>query len=60
MTKDVVAISAGMLAVGLVVWSFRDQPQSARPATTEAIRALADDPALKLISEKNSYMRTER
>jgi hypothetical protein len=24
------------------------------------VRALADDPALKLVSEKSSYMRTER
>jgi hypothetical protein len=49
-----------MLAVSLVVWSFWDHPQSAKPATTEVTRALADHPALKLVSEKSSYMRTER
>jgi hypothetical protein len=60
MTKDFVAISAGMLAVGLVVWGLWDHPESAKPATTEVIRAVADDPALKLVSEQSSYMRTER
>jgi hypothetical protein len=60
MTKDVFAICAGMLAVGLGVWSFWGNPQNAKPAKTEVVRTLADDPALKLVSEKSSYMRSER
>jgi hypothetical protein len=30
------------------------------PETTETVRVLADDPALKLASERSPYMRTER
>jgi hypothetical protein len=30
------------------------------PDTTETVRVLADDPALKLASERSPYMRTER
>ena len=60
MTKDMIAIGAGMLVVSLGVWSLRDTPQNASPARTEAARILADDPALKLVSENSPYMRTER
>jgi hypothetical protein len=58
MTKDTFAICAGMLAVGLGVWSLWGNPQNAKPAKTQVVRTLADDP--KLVSEKSSYMRTER
>jgi hypothetical protein len=60
MPKDFAAISAGMLAVGLGVWSLWGSPHNARSAETQNVRILADDPALKLISENNPYMRTER
>lgn len=60
MTKDIIAICAAMLAVGVGVWTFWGHPQGAKPASTEVVRILADDPALKLVSEKSSYMRTER
>ena len=60
MTKDIFAICVGMLAVGLGVWSFWGNLQNAKPAKTQVVRTLADDPALKLVSEKSSYMRTER
>ena len=60
MTKDFVAIGAGMLVVGLSVWSLWGNPQNTRLAETQEARILADDPALKLVSEKNPYMRTER
>ena len=60
MTKDMLAISAGMLAVGLGVWSFWGNPQHTKPEKTQVVRTLADDPALKLVSEESSYMRTER
>jgi hypothetical protein len=60
MTKDMIAIGAGMLVVWLGVWSLRDTPHYASPAKTQAARILADDPALKLVSEDSPYMRTER
>ena len=49
-----------MLVVGLGVWSLWGHPQNATPAETQQARILADDPALKLVSEQNPYMRTER
>jgi hypothetical protein len=58
MTKDMLAICAGMVAVGLGVWNFWSFPKY--PRATQVVRALADDPALKLVSENSSYMRTER
>ena len=60
MTKDIVVIYDGMLAVSLGVWTFWGNPQSAKPARTEVVRTLADDPALKRASETSLYMRTER
>ncbi|MCA6118352.1 hypothetical protein J6524_26260 [Bradyrhizobium sp. WSM 1738] len=60
MTKDMIAIGAGMLVVWLGVWSLRDGLPNASPAKTQAVRTLADDPALKLVSENSPYMRTER
>ena len=60
MTKDIVVIYAGMLAVSVGVWTFWGNPQSTTPARTEVVRILADDPALKLASETSPYMRTER
>jgi hypothetical protein len=60
MTKDIVVIYAGTLAVGVGVWTFWGNPQSAKPARTEVVRTLADDPALKRASETSLYMRTER
>jgi hypothetical protein len=60
MTKDIAVICAGMLAVGVGVLTFWGKPQSTKPARTEVVRILADDPALKLASETSPYMRTER
>jgi len=60
MTKDTFVICAGMLAVGVGVWTVCGNPQSAKPGRTELVRILADDPALKRASETSPYMRTER
>jgi hypothetical protein len=60
MTKDIVVICAGMLAVSVGVWTFWGNPQSTTPARAEVVRILADDPALKFASETSPYMRTER
>jgi hypothetical protein len=60
MSKDIFVIWAGMLAVGVGVWTFWGHPHTSEPARTEAVRILADNPALKRASEMNPYMRTER
>ena len=60
MTKDCFAICAAMLVVGVGVWGLRGNTHGTSPETTETVRALADDPALKLASDRSPYMRTER
>jgi hypothetical protein len=60
MTKDFIAICAATLAIGAGVWGLRGDKHATSPDTTETVRILADDPALKLASERSPYMRTER
>ena len=60
MTKDFIAICAAMLVVGVGVWGLRGNTHGTSPETTETVRALANDPALKLASDRSPYMRTER
>ena len=50
MMKDTIVICAGMLAVGVGVWTFWGSPHHAKSVRTEAVRILADDPALKRAS----------
>jgi len=50
----------GSFAMGVGIWSMWGTPHHARPSETPEMRLLADDPALKLVSEQNPYMRTER
>lgn len=60
MTKDVIAICAATPAVGVGIWGLRGHPHGTPPETTETLRLLADDPALKLASECSPHMRNER
>jgi len=60
MTKDALVICAAMLLVGLGAWTLWSNPRNAKPAKTQFVRALADDPMLKLVSETSPFMRTER
>ena len=59
MTNDIIAISAATFGRRRV-WSLRGNTHGTSPETTETVRVLADDPALKLASERSPYMRTER
>ena len=60
MTKDFIAIGAGMLIVGIGLWSLQHDRQTVRPAAMQDVRILADVPGLKRVSENSPYMRTER
>ena len=60
MTKDFIAICAATFVVAAGMWSLRGNTHGTSPETTETVRVLADDPALKLASEQSPYMRTER
>jgi hypothetical protein len=58
MRQDLLVISGGMLAFGIVVWAFWGNPPNVpRMHTGQEMKA---DPELKLVSERSPYMRTER
>lgn len=60
MTKDFIAICAATLVVGIGIWGLRHDKYVASADSTETVRVLADDPALKFASERSPYMRNER
>jgi hypothetical protein len=61
MTKDFIAICAAALVIDVGAWGLlRHDKPTTHPETTEAVRALAHDPDLKLASERSPYMRNER
>ena len=61
MTKDFIAICAAALVIDVGAWGLlRHDKPATRPELTETVRVLADDPALKLASERSPYMRNER
>ena len=61
MTRDFIAICAAALVIDVGAWGLlRHHRPATPPETTETVRLLADDPALKLASERSPYMRNER
>jgi hypothetical protein len=60
MKYDLMVISGGMLAVGIVVWGFLGSPNPNQVPRMHAAQEMKADPNLKLITERSPYMRTER
>jgi hypothetical protein len=60
MKRDILVISGGMLAVGLVGWTFWGNPDSGSIPRMHTVQPLQVDSNLKLISERSPSMRTER
>jgi hypothetical protein len=58
MKRDLLAISFGMLAVGVMTWSFWGNPRGTSPV--HAVQMLHKDPIVKFVSERSPFMRTER
>ena len=58
MKRDVLVISGGMLAVGVVVWAVWGNPENAPRMHTFGQMQVAPEP--KLVSERSAYMRSER
>jgi hypothetical protein len=56
--RDLLVISGGMLAVGVVVWAFWGHPESV--SGMHPTQVMKSDAELKLVSERSPYMRTER
>jgi hypothetical protein len=58
MKRDIGVISGATLAIGMIMWAFVGNPESAsRMRITQKIDV---SPELKLITERSPYMRTER
>jgi len=61
MKRDIVVISGATLAIGMLMWAFAGNPQSAgRTRVTHVAERMDAAPELKLISEQSPYMRSER
>jgi hypothetical protein len=57
--NDLFIVGAGIVAVGLAIWSLWGSPQYGPPKAHVA-QELNIDPELKLITERSPYMRSER
>jgi len=58
MKRDIVMISGATLAIGMLMWAFAGNPQSA--GRTRVAQKMDAAPELKQISEHSPYMRSER
>ena len=58
MRRDLLAISGGILVVGVIAWVFWGNPENVPRMHT--VQAMAADPDLRLVSERSPYMRNER
>jgi hypothetical protein len=53
-------IAAAVFAFGVITWVVVAERPPKSPVRIEAARTLAADPDLRLVSERNPYMRSER
>jgi hypothetical protein len=53
-------ISGATLAIGMIMWAFAGNPESASRARTSGSQKMDIAPELKLVSERSPYMRSER
>jgi hypothetical protein len=58
MKRDLFVISVGMLAVGVMTWSFLGNPRGT--SGMHAVQMLHGDPNTKLVAERTPFMRPER
>jgi hypothetical protein len=60
MKRDILVMSSATLAAALIAWAFwGNPPMSAEPRFPLA-QSLDQDPAVKLVTERSPYMRSER
>ena len=60
LVRDPWIIAAALLAFGVIGWVVVAERPPKSQVRIEAARTLAADPDLRLVSERNPYMRTER
>jgi hypothetical protein len=58
MKRDIGVISGATLAIGMIMWAFVGNPESA--SRMRITQKMDVSPELKLITERSPYMRTER
>ena len=58
MKRDIGVISGATLAIGMIMWAFAGNPQSA--SRTRVTQTVDVAPELKLVSERSPYIRSER
>jgi hypothetical protein len=58
MKRDIGVISGATLAIGMIMWAFAGNPESA--SRTRVTQKMDVAPELKLVSERSPYMRSER
>jgi hypothetical protein len=56
--RDIGVISGATLAIGMIMWAFVGNPESASRARVTQKMDIA--PELKLVTERSPYMRSER
>ena len=60
MMRDHWTLAAALFAFGVIGWVVVAERPPKSQVRIEAARTLAADPDLRLVSERNPYMRTER
>ena len=60
MVRDPWTVAAALFAFGVIGWVVVAERPPKSQVRIEAARTLAADPDLRLVSERNPYMRTER
>ena len=60
MVRDPWIIAAALFAFGVIGWVVVAERPPKSQVRIESARTLAADPDLRLVSERNPYMRTER
>ena len=58
MKRDIGVISGATLAIGMIMWAFVGNPESA--SRMRITQKMDVSPELKLITERSPFMRTER
>ena len=60
MVRDPWIVAAALFAFGVIGWVVGAERPPKSPVRIEAARTLAAEPDLRLVSDRNPYMRTDR
>ena len=60
MKQDIGVISGATLAIGMIMWAFAGNPDSASRSRTSVAHKMDVAPELKEVTERSPFMRSER